>query len=131
MKKQKTILYIIATMIFAVPMMTRATDGYEAIIRSWVQERDQTVTQIVYGWLRGASAESQQERLTRVIELDVKLANENVPLYVTSFKAGSDLKSCLRDLVSTYLKRKGVMSDTKTFFEGRTYEIIHSKTAGR
>lgn len=132
MKNTKNILCAVALMVLASPALTQAAeDGYQSIVRSWEQERDQTVRTVVYGWLRGAQASSQQEQLTRIIELDVKLANENVPLYVTTFKEGSDLKSCLRDLVSTYLKRRGVMSDTKAFFEGRSYQIIHSQTAAR
>jgi len=130
MKKTGTIILIAVVLSAAGPVLARS-GGYETIVRSWIQERDQAVTKVVYGWLRGAPAESQEELLTRIIELDVKLANENVPLYVTSFKEGSNVKACLRDLVSTYLKRQGVMYDTKTFFEGRSYQIIHSQTAAR
>ncbi len=131
MKKTGTILIIAVLLSAAGPALARSGDGYQSIVRSWIQERDQAVTKVVYGWLRGAPAESQEELLTRIIELDIKLANENVPLYVTSFKEGSNVKACLRDLVSTYLKRQGVMYDTKTFFEGHSYQIIYSQTAAR
>ena len=100
------------------------TDGYDAIVASWVDERDETVTGIVYGYFRGATPESQKKAFARLVELDVKLANENVPLYVTGLKDASNFEACLRDVVMVYLKRKGIVFNTADFFSGNTYEVI-------
>lgn len=102
-------------------------DGYDAIVDSWVEERDETVTGIVYGYFRGATAESQKKAFARLVELDVKLANENVPLYVTGLQDASNFDSCLKDVVMVYLKRKGISFNTPEFFAGNTYDFIHKR----
>ena len=59
-----------------------------------------------------------------MISLDVRLANEDVPLYVPAFRDPNDLNMSVADLVHQYLSGIGVVTDTSDFFKGKTFKVI-------
>ena len=99
-------------------------DNYRKLVYRWHRERDDTVKRVVHSWLRGATPESLKTDILQVINLDVRLANENVQLYVPAFRDPNDLNMSVADLVHRYLSYIGVVTDTAEFFKGKTFKVI-------
>ena len=102
-------------------------DSYSKLMTRWTRQRDDAVKRITHSWLRGATAGSLQQDLLKIISLDVRLANENVPLYVTSLRDPSDIHTSITDLVHRYLERLGVIRDSADFFRGRKFRLIREE----
>ena len=107
-----------------------ADASFARLVAKWKAERQELVLDMVRGWLRGADTASQQDRLTRLVQLDVRLANEpDVPLYVTQFKDPSDVEQSVRDVVNAELRNAGVACNSKTLFQGKTFQVTREDKA--
>ena len=104
-----------------------SNDSYRKLVYRWHSERDDTVKKIVHSWLRGATAESLKADIVQVISLDVRLANEDVELYVPAFRDPRDLNMSVADLVHQYLSRLGVITATTDFFSGKSFKVIREE----
>ena len=135
MKKARNILQVmvlgLAVLAGANAQAQDADASFERLVAKWKAEREALVLNMVRGWLRGADSASQQDRLTRLVQLDVHLANEpDVPLYVTQFKDPSDVEQSVRDVVNAELRNTGVACQSKALFQGKAFEMRRTDSRG-
>jgi len=124
MKKRIITICVLMAAAGAVQAKKMDGSGYAQVIQAWQQDRDEVVQQIFYGFLHGAKPKALQNAYTRLVVLETKLANDDVPLYVTGLSDPRDLRSCIRDVVRIYLEHQGIEFNTASFFEGKSYQIM-------
>ena len=131
-KNMVGVLVIGLAVLTGAPAQAQDADAsFARLVAKWKAERQELVLSMVRGWLRGADTVSQQDRLTRLVQLDVRLANEpDVPLYVTQFKDPSDVEQSVRDVVNAELRNAGVACHSKALFQGKKFELRRTDTRG-